>query len=82
MRADTSYSIYHMRRVVRRPVVYLFLFFYLFFFLHGEAEISGLWLSSVTAQPGLCRAWSEAMKTGILTTRLIYFNAKKKMIKM
>ena len=92
MRDDTSHSIYHMNRVVRRPV-----FFFCFVFLYGEAdrrlcfryinstiplhpksEISGLWLSSVTAQPGLCRAWSEALKTGILTTRLIYFIAKKK----
>ena len=27
--------------------------------------------SSVAAQPGLCRTWSETPKTGFLTTRLI-----------
>ena len=77
MRADTSF--------------YLSYFFLLLFFctaklngafvfatpLHPKSEISGLWLSSVTAQPGLCRAWSEDLKTGILTTRLIYFIAKE-----
>ena len=34
-------------------------------------EISSLLLSSVAAQPGLCRTWSEIRKTGFLTTRLI-----------
>ena len=29
--------------------------------------------SSVAAQPGLCRTWSETPKTGFLTTRLILF---------
>ena len=74
MRADTSYSIY--RRA--KPVFFFFFFFFTakligaFVFdstipLHPKFEISGLWLSSVTAQPGLCRAWSEALKAGILT---------------
>ena len=35
-------------------------------------EISSLQPSSVTAQPGLCRTWSEISKTGFLTTRLIF----------
>ena len=35
-------------------------------------EISSLWPSSVAAQPGLCRTWSETPKTGFLTTRLIF----------
>ena len=82
MRADTSYSIY------RRAKAGFFVCFSCtakligaFVFdstipLHPKFEIPGLWLSSVTAQPGLCRAWSEALKTGILTTRLIYFIAK------
>ena len=33
-------------------------------------EISSLWPSSVTAQPGLCQTWSETPKTGFLITRL------------
>ena len=36
-----------------------------------KTEISILLPSSVTAQPGLCRTWSETPKTGFLTTRLI-----------
>ena len=36
----------------------------------SKLEISSLWPSSVTAQPGLCRTWSEIPKTGFLTTRL------------
>ena len=35
-------------------------------------EISSLLPSSLTAQPGLCRTWSETPKTGFLTTRLNY----------
>ena len=34
-------------------------------------KISRLYPSSVGAQPGLCRSWSETPKTGFLTTRLI-----------
>ena len=34
-------------------------------------EISSLYPSSVTAQPGFCRTRSETPKTGFLTTRLI-----------
>ena len=34
-------------------------------------EISSLLPSSVTAQPDLCRTWSETPKTGFLRTRLI-----------
>ena len=30
-------------------------------------EISSLYPSSVAVQPGLCRTWSEALKTGFLT---------------
>ena len=32
-----------------------------------KLEISSLQPSSVTAQPGLCRTWSETPKTGFLT---------------
>ena len=35
-------------------------------------EISSLYPSSVTAQPGLCWTWLETPKTGFLTTRLKY----------
>ena len=38
-------------------------------------EISSLKPSSVTAQPVLCRTWSETLKTGFLTTRLIFKQA-------
>ena len=34
-------------------------------------EISSLWLSSVTAQRGLCRTWSEPPKTGFVASQLI-----------
>ena len=37
-------------------------------------EISSLQPSSVTVQPGLCGSWSETLKTGFLTPRLIYYN--------
>ena len=37
------------------------------------SEISSLYPSSVTAQLGLCRTWSETPKTGFLTTRLIWY---------
>ena len=37
-----------------------------------KCEISCLWPSSVTVQPGLFRTWSETPKTSFLTTRLIY----------
>ena len=93
MRADTSYS-EARRAKAGCLFIFIFLFIFFLHGeaerclcfryinstipLHPKSEISGLWLSSVTAQPGLCRAWSEALKTGILTTRLIYFNAKKK----
>ena len=33
--------------------------------------ISSLKPSSVAVQPGLCGVWSETLKTGFLTTRLI-----------
>ena len=36
-----------------------------------KSEISSLQPYSVVTQPGLCRTWSEAPKTGFLTTRLI-----------
>ena len=35
-------------------------------------EISSLQPSSVPVQPVLCGTWSETLKTGFLTTRLIY----------
>ena len=38
--------------------------------LQPKSEISSLYPSSVTAQLGLCRTWSETPKTGFLTTRL------------
>ena len=30
--------------------------------------------SSVAIQPGLCRTWSETLKTGFLVTRLMSFS--------
>ena len=36
-----------------------------------KSEISSLWLSSVAAQPGLCRTWSETPKTSFLRMRLV-----------
>ena len=38
-----------------------------------KSEISSLLPSSVVAQPGLGRTWSEILKTGFLTTRLILY---------
>ena len=38
--------------------------------LLSKSEISSLWPSSVTVQPGLCQTWSETPKTGFLRTRL------------
>ena len=38
--------------------------------LLSKSEISSLWPSSVAVQPGLCRTWSELLKTGFLITRL------------
>ena len=38
--------------------------------LLSKSEISSLYPSSVAVQPGLCRTWSETLKTGFLTTRL------------
>ena len=35
-----------------------------------KSKISSLLPSSVAVQPGLCRTWSETLKTGFLTTRL------------
>ena len=37
-----------------------------------KSEISSLWPSSVSLQPGLCRTWSETPKIGFLTTKLSY----------
>ena len=37
----------------------------------SKSKISRLYPSSVTAQPGLYRTWSETPKTGFLTTRLV-----------
>ena len=36
-----------------------------------KSEISSLKPSSVAVQPGLCGTWSETLKTGFLTTRLV-----------
>ena len=36
-----------------------------------KSEISSLWSSSVTVQPGLYRSWFETPKTVFLTMRLI-----------
>ena len=44
-------------------------------------EISSLWPSSVTVQPGLCRTWSETPKTGFLT-RLILLQLHRKLIEL
>ena len=41
--------------------------------LLSKSEISSLKASSVAVQPGLCQTWSETLKTGFLTTRLIRF---------
>ena len=38
--------------------------------LLSKSEISILQPSSVAVQPGLCRTWSETLKTGFLTSRL------------
>ena len=38
--------------------------------LLSKSEISILEPSSVAVQLGLCRTWSETLKTGFLTTRL------------
>ena len=38
--------------------------------LLSKSEISSFQPSSVAVQPGLCRTWSETLKTGFLTTRL------------
>ena len=35
-----------------------------------KSEISSLYPSSVAVQPGLCRTWSDNLKTGFLRTRL------------
>ena len=40
--------------------------------LLSKSEISSLKPSSVAAQPCLCRTWSETLKTGILSSRLIF----------
>ena len=42
-----------------------------------KSEISSLSPSSVTVQFGLCRTWSETLKTGFLTTRLILYRTDK-----
>ena len=41
--------------------------------LLSKSEISSFLPSCVVVQPGLCQTWSEAPKTGFLTTRLISF---------
>ena len=43
--------------------------------LQPKSEISSLYPSSVTAELGLCRTWSEPPKTGFLTMRLMYYIA-------
>ena len=40
-------------------------------------EISSLQPSSAAVQPGLSRTWSETLKTGFLTTRLIEYAPSK-----
>ena len=40
--------------------------------LLSKSVISILYTSSVVIQSGLCRTWSETLKTGFLTMRLIY----------
>ena len=37
-----------------------------------KSEISIILAYSVAVQPGLCRNWSETLKTGYFTTRLIF----------
>ena len=39
--------------------------------LLAKSKISSLLSSSVAVQPGLCRTWSETLKTGFLASRLI-----------
>ena len=41
-----------------------------------KSEISSLYPSSVCLQPGLCRTWSETLKTAFLRTRLILLMKK------
>ena len=41
------------------------------FLLLPKSKISSLLPSSVAVQPGLRQTWSEILKTGFLTTRLI-----------
>ena len=41
------------------------------------SEIASLWPSSVAVQTGLCRTWSDTLKTGFLITRLIYESMSK-----
>ena len=36
-----------------------------------KSEITSVQPSSVVVQPALCQTWSETLKTGFLTTRLI-----------
>ena len=40
--------------------------------LLSKSEISSLYPSCVTAQAGLRQTWLETLKTGFLTTRLIF----------
>ena len=39
--------------------------------LFPKSEISSILPSSVAAQPGLCRTWSDTLKTSFLKTRLM-----------
>ena len=39
-----------------------------------KSEISSLYPSSVTVQPGLCQTNSETLKTGFLTTSLVSYS--------
>ena len=41
--------------------------------LLSKSNMSGLYPSSVTVQPGLCRTWSETQIVGFLMHRFILF---------
>ena len=45
--------------------------------LHPISEISTLWQSSVTVQPGLCRTLTETPKTGFLAARHILYRCEQ-----
>ena len=59
---------------VNRTAGQRFSFYYIYsaISLLPKSEILSLEPSSVTAQPGFCRTWSDIPKTGFLVTRLAF----------